>query len=819
VTARTATITAPVRSPAGVCGKAKSHTARLTSAALYLSGAVVGASTGVTRQLPSGDALRMEVTQAQIRVNASTLAPGQKEQFMASAVCHCFLPVESARIPQHLKEAVIAIEDHRFRVHRGVDPQAMGRAIWLLFRGKRQGGSTITMQLAKTMVTGGTRSFPDVVLRKLREMVVARRLERMMSKDEIIAAYLNAVDFGASDGWTAFGIEQAALKFFGKFASELNLYESAMLAGALKGTKDYSPHLNPTEAHNRAEAVLMRMVALGYISQAIADRALRARSRPGKREAVRVPAQFYIDWLFDDLVNLTEGHDLKGQLRFVVGLDPLAQLRAEAAIAAGAKDIPNGSETEAAIASMRPDGRVVALVGGRDFQRSQFNRATKAQRQPASAFKPFVYAAAIEAGYRPDSMIFDAPLRPDQGWPENFDRVYRGRVSINYAMQHSLNAATVRLATQIGLPKIIDLAHRLGVSGDFPSNPSIALGSREVSLLGLTAAYGAFANDGRRVLPYGAIMATDARGYTFYRRTKPTGGPVLTPDVVSAMRAMLRSAMTQGTGRNALLAGARWSGGKTGTSQDFRDAWFIGLTDTLVTGVWVGNDDRSPMHGVTGSGVPAVIWKRFNSDVRNLPAVFRAAPLGQVETVVPDVDHRTPVVPLPRSRPNSAIDASPSPTAPDPRTTGAATPRGQRQVVAYAGGEPAGTIVVDTKQRFLYLVQDNGRAFRYQVAVGRPGFTWSGTRTITAKREWPDWHPPANMRRRKPGLPESAPGGPTNPLGARALYLGSTLYRIHGSNEPNSIGQPVSSGCFRMHNEDIVDLYTRVGVGTRVVVY
>lgn len=821
MTAQAAVVIDATASVAGPPRASPSRTARLASAVLLLSGAVTGASAAVTRQLPSGETLRALVTGMQIKVDARHLVPERKKDFANHAVCHCFLPLDAAKVPSIVKQALVAIEDRRFYQHRGFDARGVGRAVAVMATShKLQGGSTITQQLAKAMVVGGTRRLPDALFRKGREIIVARRIERLLSKDEILTAFLNVVDFGSSDGWTAFGLEAAALKYYARPASELNLYEAAQLAGVLNGTQRLNPHLRPEAAHARTKIVLGQMVEEGFIKKADADRALKNGSRSGKSERIHLRAGFYLDWIFDELVTITRDRRLQGQVRFVVGLDPRAQVRAERIVRLGLATVSNASGVEGALVAMHPDGRVLALVGGRDFAQSQYNRATQAKRQPGSSFKPFVYAAAAEAGMKPDSTVMDAPLQPETGWPANFDAKYRGRVTLRHAFEESLNAAAVRVAMQVGLSKVIEMAQRLGVSGEFANNPSLALGSREVSLIELTAAYGAFANEGRRVHPYGTITATDARGYVFYRRQGSQGAPVVNPSVVASMRSLLRSAVSNGTGRKAALAD-RWVGGKTGTSQEFRDAWFVGLTDSTITGVWLGKDNHESMAGITGSGIPAILWRRFNENTTNPRPFMRVAAVRELEAETstlqsPANQAAPPQVTAPGTAPTreTSLPRTPPPeleTVPSRR-------RDERQVVSYASHEPTGTIVIKTGQRYLYVIQDRGRAIRYQVAVGRPGFTWSGVRTVTDKREWPDWHPPAEMRRRQPNLPKQVMGGPNNPLGARAIYLGSSLYRIHGSNEPNSIGLPVSSGCFRMRNEDVIDLYSRVLVGTKVIV-
>lgn len=813
--ARAASIDATIVAPSSVVRKRYLGTGRALSFALLFAGATAGASAAMTRHLPTGEMLRQQITRPQIRVNSELLVADRKKEFMASAVCYCFLPIESTSIPTHVKNALIATEDRRFREHSGFDLRGIARALSNLGRGELQGGSTITQQLAKAMVVGANREFPAGILRKIREVVVALRLERLLTKDEILTAYLNMADFGASEGWTAFGIEQAARKYFGKSASALNIYEGAQLVGVLNGTTRFNPDLEQDRARDRTKLVLQRMVDQEFIKQRDADRVLRDGAHPGKRDPVRVKAGYYLDWVFDELVVIAAGRKLHGDVRVVVGLDAIAQIRAEAVVADALNAMPAGSAIEAALVAMQPDGRVLAMVGGKDYGGSQFNRAVKASRQPGSTFKLFVYAAALDAGMAPDSIVVDGPLRSEDGWPANSDGRYRGPVKVQDAIAHSLNGAAVHTATKIGMSRVVAMARQLGIPGNIGLNPSVALGSHGLRLIELTAAYGVFANEGRRVLPYGVLQATDSRGYLFYDRQPLTGGPVVQPRVVSQIRSMLRNAIVSGTGRNARLSGGRFAAGKTGTSSDNRDALFVGFTDEVVTGIWFGNDDSAPMTGVSGLGAPAATWRSFNEDMRRLNSRPKTTETRNIEVMgIPPVS----VVPIPRPRLGETLNAHNILPAPDALGVSPVPSHFQRQTVPYGGQERPGTILVKTQERYLYLVEENGLAIRYPIGVGRAGFTWSGTRTITAKREWPDWFPPAGMRKRRPELPKQVPGGPNNPLGARALYLGSSIYRIHGSNEPSTIGQPVSSGCFRMRNEDAVDLYDRVSVGTRVIV-
>ena len=536
-------------------------------------------------------------------------------------------PVPAAELPAAMRDAVLAIEDRRFYSHFGLDPLALIRAAVANLRAGRvvQGGSTLTQQLAKNIFLT-----PDRTLkRKIQEMLVALWLERKFTKDEILSIYLNRVYFGAG----AYGVEAAARRYFAKSARRLTLAQSAMLAGLLKAPTRYAPTRNLARAQARARQVLDAMVAAGYITEKRAEAAKRnpAVVAPG-RAGARAGARYFADWILDRVASYAGPG--AGDVVVVTTLDPALQGAAEEAIAWGLRgEGKRRGATQAAFVALAPDGAVEAMVGGRDYGASQFNRATQALRQPGSAFKLFVYLAALEAGMRPDDLVEDAPLTVD-GWrPRNYDGRYAGPVTLRTALARSLNTVAVRVSERVGRGRVAALARRLGITTPLREDPSLALGASEVSLIELTAAYATLANRGEGVWAYGIGEIRRADGSVLYRRRGSGPGRVVAEKPLREMVDMLAGVITDGTGRAARLP---WpAAGKTGTSQDSRDAWFIGFTRGLVAGVWVGNDDGAPMKGVTGGGLPARLWKRFmgaalaGSPPRPLldPAPFPAAPL------------------------------------------------------------------------------------------------------------------------------------------------------------------------------------------------
>jgi penicillin-binding protein 1A len=578
-------------------------------------GLLGGLMVALARNLPSEQDLPIILTSTQILVDARYLTPDAQGEYAQHAICRCGLPLDANQIPPLLKEALLAQEDTHFYVHSGIDWIGLGRAVSsTLSGGPVQGGSTLTQQLAKNLVTGNARSGLPGVVRKIREAVIAKRIESAMTKDEILAAYLNQMDFGTTDGVTAIGIVQAARKYFGKAVKDLNLYESAMLVGTLRGTSLYNPIANSEAAGRQARAVLEKMLQQNRISEQAFSRALRQGVQPGPLAPLDIGSGYYVAWSRAELADIAAAHPAGGLMRFAVGLDAWQQAHGEATIRDMIARNEDRHAGEGALVAIGGDGRVGALVGGTDFGSSQFDRATQAKRQPGSAFKLFVYTAAIAAGLSPATIRRDAPVSIG-GWsPYDSDRKYLGPVTLTTAFAQSRNTVAASLGAEIGTDAIVTVAHELGIKSVLRRERSLAIGTSEVTLLELTSAYVPFMNEGRPVRPYAVQLVLDARGKVIHRRDPAPLRPAVNARTLHAMRSMLRAVVTEGTGRQARLAGP-WSGGKTGTTQDNRDAWFIGFTDRLTAGIWFGNDDNSPMSGVSGGNMPALAWRRFNEAI------------------------------------------------------------------------------------------------------------------------------------------------------------------------------------------------------------
>ncbi|MGV8939233.1 MAG: transglycosylase domain-containing protein, partial [Allorhizobium sp.] len=501
-----------------------------------------------------------------------------------------------------IPEAVIAIEDRRFYSHFGVDPLGLARAVVTnLATGRTvQGGSTLTQQLAKNLFLSPDRT----IERKVQEVLLAFWLEHKFSKDQILAMYLNRVYFGSN----AYGVEAASRRYFNKSARDVNLGEAALLAGLLKAPSRLSPARDPQAAEERAQVVLGAMRDVGFISE---DQITTAMSQsPTRAKSYWSGAgQYVADMVMDDVHTLvgTVTEDLVVETT----LDTVLEKKAEAAITEQLNaDGKRLDVSQAALVSIDGTGAIRALVGGRDYATSQFNRAVKAKRQPGSAFKPFVYAAALEMGARPSSMRNDAPIRIGKWTPENYEQKYRGQVSLTTALAHSLNTIAAQLVMEVGPDQVIKLAHRLGIESDLQSNASIALGTSEVSLLELTAAYAPFMNGGYKATPHVIRRISTTAGKLIYETSYDNPPRVLSGQVVADMNMMLGKVISEGTGKNARIPDWQ-AAGKTGTTQSFRDALFVGYTSNLTTGVWFGNDDGKSMKKVTGGGLPAKTWEQF----------------------------------------------------------------------------------------------------------------------------------------------------------------------------------------------------------------
>jgi penicillin-binding protein 1A len=505
-------------------------------------------------------------------------------------------------LPDYVPKAFIAIEDRRFYSHRGVDPLGIMRALAadVLRRGASQGGSTITQQLAKNLFLTQERT----ITRKAQEAVLALWLEHKFSKPQILELYLNRVYFGAG----AYGVEGAAQRYFAKSARHLTLAEAAMLAGLVQSPSRLAPSHNPDGAERRARVVLADMAEQRLASE---DAVRVALAHPA--HAVKSPTagsvNYVADWVMDAVDDVIGRFD--EDIVVETSIEPPLQAAAERALAdVLAQKGEKFGVGEGALVAMTPDGVVRALVGGRSYAESQFNRAIAAKRQPGSAFKPFVYLTALEHGLTPDTVREDSPIAV-RGWkPENYEHEYMGPVTLAQALANSLNTVSVRLTLEFGPAAVIRTAYRLGINSLLEPNASIALGTSEVSPIELVSAYAPFANGGYAISPHVIARVRSTDGKLLYARPTQPLGRIVDARYVAMMNAMLHETLVSGTARHADLPG--WpAAGKTGTSQDYRDAWFIGYTGTLVAGVWLGNDDNSPTRKATGGSLPVEIWSRF----------------------------------------------------------------------------------------------------------------------------------------------------------------------------------------------------------------
>lgn len=523
--------------------------------------------------------------------------------------------VQFKDVPPYLIQAIIATEDRRFFDHLGIDVFGIARAAYTNFKaGKvRQGGSTLTQQLAKNLFLTPERSFN----RKIREVLLALWLEAKFSKEQILTIYLNRVYLGSG----TYGVGAAAKRYFGKSIKTITLRESSVLAGLLKAPTRYSPYRDRKLSLKRADQVLANMVAAKFLT----ERDAKAVSKeslyfPGNKTGSG--SRYFADWIIERALGFVgrSNQDLVIKSTLAPNLQRIAENRVESILAkAGNKN----SVGQGALISLTPNGAVRAMVGGRQYVASQFNRSTQALRQPGSAFKLFVYLAALEAGLRPEDFIVDGPVSI-KGWrPRNYSGRYLGAITMREALVKSVNTVAVKITERIGRRRVVRAAERLGITSKLKGHPSIALGAGEASLLDMTAAYAVFANRGFAAWPYGIVEIRNGSDQLMYRRSEGGADPLVKANTVKEMQKMLREVVTKGTGKRARLG--RPAAGKTGTSQGFRDAWFIGFTAELVTGVWLGNDDSSPMKKISGGSFPAILWRNFMQDalagmpIRQLP--------------------------------------------------------------------------------------------------------------------------------------------------------------------------------------------------------
>jgi penicillin-binding protein 1A len=500
-------------------------------------------------------------------------------------------PVDAATLPKNVTNAFLAIEDRRFRSHWGIDPRGIARAFFHNMTSGRlhEGGSTITQQLAKNSFLDSDRT----AARKVREVMIAFWLEAWLTKDQILSRYLSNVYFGDN----VYGLRAAAKHYFNRAPEKLSIGQAAMLAGLVKAPSRLAPTGNLQGARDRQKLVVAAMVEAGFI-----DKATAARVSPARLAADRIvplpDGTYFADWV------LPEARDRAGEIVTETTVKTTLDRRLQRAAEHAVKRV-GLRQAQIALVAMRPDGRVVAMVGGKSYADSPFNRATQARRQPGSAFKLFVYLAAMRAGMTPDSMIDDSPITIGDWSPKNSDGRYQGPITLRQAFAKSSNVAAARLIQKVGVSRVIQAARDLGISTPIPNEATIALGTSTVSLLELTSAYAAVANE---AYPVSARGLETVRDQSWYENLTERSHP-LTGQIRDEMLDLLSASAETGTGRQAALSVDTY--GKTGTTQDNRDALFLGFANGLVCGVWVGNDDNSPNPGLSGGGIPARVWRDF----------------------------------------------------------------------------------------------------------------------------------------------------------------------------------------------------------------
>jgi penicillin-binding protein 1A len=560
--------------------------------------------------LPIAGGLQVEATQS-----ALTFEGAQGDVFATRGVFKGD-KLTAADLPPHLAQAIVAIEDRRFYQHSGVDVRGILRAAWRNSQAgaTREGGSTITQQLARLMFLTPERTFR----RKVQEALLAIWLESQLKKEEILLRYLNTAYFGAG----AYGVDAAARRYFGKKAGELSLAEDAMLAGLVRAPSQLAPTRNFGGAKERQELVLQAMVETKAITAAEAE---TARAQPVKlRTPPETPpgSNYFVDMVAGDVRRLLGSSSGDLTLRTTLNLE--LQRLAEGVIerrleAEGSKK----NVSQSALVALTKDGAVLAMVGGRDYEASQFNRATQAKRQAGSLFKLFVYLTALQRGYTPQSVVVDRPTQIGEWEPQNYSGGFRGSMTLRNAFVHSINTIAAQLGEEVGIPAVIDTAKRMGVQSTLPVVPSLALGSAEVTLLEMTRAFGSVAA-GIQIEPYSVRSIAGNSQQALY--TKTGAGTEFTGQLAASRAVMidlLQGVVGEGTGKAARIPNIPVAG-KTGTTQEYRDAWFIGFTPDIVVGVRVGNDDNTPMNRVVGGDLPANIWHDFVG--RALPIVSRMSP-------------------------------------------------------------------------------------------------------------------------------------------------------------------------------------------------
>ncbi len=546
--------------------------------------------------------------------NLNSLKPNIVTTFCASGgeviktfAAYTYANVELKEVPKELVQALIATEDKNFYKHKGYDLVGLTRSMIanVLAGHVVQGASTITQQLSRILFLSNEKTFT----RKIKELQVAAQIEKTISKDKILEMYLNNVYLGSG----AYGVKGAARIYFNKELKQLTLPEMALIAGLPQAPSVYSPYNNIELAKKRRNQVLLRMYKMRYINKAVYE---SAKAEPIKLSTMPTmyatnKAPYFCDYVMKDLYKLgfTEDEIINGGLKVITTLNYQAQVKANEAIinnlnAWGLK----GDKNQAAVFSFSPiDGRILVYAGGKDYSKSQYDRVTQSIRPSGSAFKPFIYTAAIEKGYSPNDMIDDLPVKIGNWTPKNYGNKYRGSIPLYTALMISSNVCTARLMDEIGVRPVIQLARVMGISTPIPYDYTISLGSNSVKLFEMTRAYGVFANGGFKVEPYAIERVESSRGTILYEAKKAKASKVLNINTAATMTAIMRTVITSGTGMAANIG--KPAAGKTGTTDDCKDAYFIGFTPDIVTGVWVGNDDNSRMGELTGGSVPARIWK------------------------------------------------------------------------------------------------------------------------------------------------------------------------------------------------------------------
>ncbi len=519
-------------------------------------------------------------------------------------------PVDLAKLPPYVPAAFVAIEDRRFYEHAGFDALGIARAIVAdISKGRAaQGASTITQQLARNLFLTNNRTAE----RKAQELLYAVQLEQTYSKKQILALYLSRTYFGSG----AYGIEAAAQRYFNKPAATLSVREAAMLAGIMKSPTNYNPAEQPAKSAERTRLVLDAMVETGAIQPGDRARALSQTPKVWKT-APTAPAQYFVDWL-------------DGQTRQAIGaprqdmvVETTLDLPAEAAAADSARDTvaryAKARIGQAAVVELDAQGRIRAMVGGTDYATSPFNRAVDAHRQAGSAWKPFVYLTAMEAGRLPDEIVVDEPVTIGTWSPHNFEETFLGPITLEHALAESINTVAARLADQVGRPQIAATAHRLGITSPINTDPAMALGTTLVTPLEMAQAYTALGNGGLRVSAYGLERIRTTAGAVVWQRKTPSPVQAVTNPALGEMDRMMRQVLVSGTGTRAAIPGYDLAG-KTGTTSDYKDAWFCGFTGGLTTVVWMGRDDAQPMRRITGGVAPAELWKTvMKASFKRLP--------------------------------------------------------------------------------------------------------------------------------------------------------------------------------------------------------